>query len=145
MAASVGRVGKLFKLQKYIVALLFVSFICGMILGIILVTDSDFPAGLFGTSRSEKSKEQIRRSASNQGKARQQEGVYKQQIHGIILDKIKAKHDSMVIKKENHSSNLVNKKENHGSNVLTYLPRVRNPKTNLTVFGDKKKNRLKVS
>ena len=133
MAASVGRSGKLFKLQKYIFALLFVSFLCGMILGITLVTDSEFPGGLFGSSRSERSKEQIRQSASNNGK--QQESIYKQQKHGILLDKIKAKHD-----------NIVNEKEQRNTHKVAPLPRVRNPirnaKLNFT-FGDKKKSRPK--
>ncbi len=47
LASALRRFGSL-RLQKYIVALLFVSFFCGMILGIVLVTDAEIPSTLFG-------------------------------------------------------------------------------------------------
>ncbi len=51
--AGAGRGGcvRLLRLQRYIVALLFLSFLCGMLLGVALVTDTDFPGALFGACR----------------------------------------------------------------------------------------------
>ena len=48
-----GWMKMLFRLQKYIVALLFVSFLLGMLLGIALVTNTDFGWGMLTLLRSE--------------------------------------------------------------------------------------------
>ena len=49
-----GGVRTLFRLQRTILALLFLSFICGMVLGISLVTNTDLGTGILGLLRSEK-------------------------------------------------------------------------------------------
>ena len=126
MVASVGRLANLFRLQKYIIALLFVSFLCGMILGITLVTDSDFSGGILGSSRSDRSKEQIRHSASSHSKS--QRGNNKREQESL-LDRLKAKHDNMVNGQEHRDTHDFNPPT--GINVA-----------NWTAFAERKRKRV---
>ena len=125
MAAPVGKLGKLFRLQKCIVVLLFVSFLCGMILGITLVTDSDFP---FGSYKSDRPKEQIKQSNSIQDKLEKDI----RQKQSIILENTKLQ-----------PGRVVNEKSRDNNDVHP-LPGPQNPRLNLTTFDLWKKNRLKI-
>ena len=125
MATPVGKLGKLFRLQKCIIVLLFVSFLCGMILGITLVTDSDFP---FGSYKSDRPKEQLQQSNSIQDKLE----TNIRQKQSIILESTKLQPGRVVIEKP------------LDNNEVHPLSGPRNPKLNLTTFDFWKKNRLKI-
>ena len=92
MATTAGRVRNLFKLQRYIIALLFISFICGMVLGITLVTSPDLTGGIFGQPSSAKHNERKDHQYPGNAKLSDRKAVSDLKFYKEKLPKTNKKH-----------------------------------------------------
>ncbi len=88
MATTATRVRNLFRLQRSLIALLFISFICGMILGITLVTSPDLTGGIFGQPSSVKHNERKKHPFSDKVKLSEGKEIGEMKFHIDKLQKL---------------------------------------------------------